>query len=104
MEERLRKDICNLDDHVSHEKSNPTTHYKTQIGDALGYACKFWAKHLIEVPNTSHGIEEVHKAINQFFTNNLLCWIGVLSLLEILDTDIFALNDVQQWYMLVSFM
>ena len=104
MEERLRRNICNLDAYVSLDKVNLHAHCKTHIGDALGYACRFWAKHLIEVPKASHGVEEVHKAINRFFTTKLLFWIEALSLMEILDVGAYALNDIQQWYALVSLM
>jgi hypothetical protein len=49
MRERLRRNICNLDDYtVLSEVKDLPTHLKTHIGDALGYACQFWTSHLVE--------------------------------------------------------
>ena len=104
MKERLKKNIYNLDDYASLDPvEDLSTCYKVQIGDALGYACQFWAKHLAEVPNSGQGIEEVHEAIDDFFPTSFLLWIEVLSIMGILDVGVYALNNVQQWYMLVSY-
>ena len=103
MGERLKRNICNLGDYSSlHKVEDLPTRRKSQIGDALGYACQFWAKHLAEVPNRGCGVEEVHKAIDKFFTTHLLFWIEVLSLMEILNVGVYTLKNIHQWYMLVS--
>jgi hypothetical protein len=103
MRERLKRDICGLDSKISHDKlKDLSTCRKTLIGDTLRYACKFWARHLVEIPSNSHNVEEVHRAINKFFTTQLLYWIEVLSLIGNLDVGVHALNDVQKWYTLVS--
>ena len=103
MKERLRKNICNLDDYASLDKVEglPTCR-KAKIGDALEYACQFWTKHLVGVPNSGHGFQEVHKTIDEFFPTYFLLWIEVLSLMGILDVGVYALKNVQQWYMSVS--
>jgi hypothetical protein len=103
MGERLKRNICNLDDHaiLSKVKDLPTC-LKTHIGDALGYACQFWTRHLVEIPSSSHDVEEVYKAVDRFFTTCFLFWIEVLSLTGNLNLGVHALNDVQQWCMLVS--
>ena len=104
MKERLKKNICNLENYVSLDKvEGLPIRCQTQIGDALGYACQFWAKHLVEVSNNGPSIGEVHKAINEFFITHLLFWIEVLSLMGILDVGVYALKNVQQWYLSVSF-
>ena len=103
MKGTLKRNICNLDDYVSlDEVEDLPTRCQAQIGDALGYACQFWAKHLMEVPNNGHSAGQVHKAIDEFFPTCLLFWIEVLSLMEILDVGVYALKNVQHWYMLVS--
>ena len=80
MKERLKKNICNLDDYISLDQVEDLSGCcKVQIGDALGYACQFWVNHLIGVPNSGHGVEEVHKAINNFFPTYFLLWIKVLA-------------------------
>ena len=103
MKEKLRRNISNPDDWVPCDKvKDLSTHHKEQIGDTLGYACQFWAKHLVEVSNNSQGIGEVHRAIDEFFPTCFLLWIEALSLMGILDSGVYALKTVQQWYLLVS--
>jgi hypothetical protein len=103
MEEGLKRNICGLDDYVSlDEVKDLPVHWKTHIGDALGYACQFWTRHLLEIPSSSNDVEEVHKAINKFFTTQLLYWIEVLCLMGNLDVGVYVINDVEKWYTLVS--
>ena len=103
MKARLKKNICNLDDYVVlSEVKDISTQKKEYIGDALGYACKFWTKHLLEIPSTSSHIGEVQKSIDTFFTTCLLYWIEVLMLTGNLGVGVYAMNDIEQWCALVS--
>ena len=73
MRERLKRNICNLDDYaVLSEVKDLSVQRKVHIGDALEYACCFWTKHLLEVPGSSSCVEEVQKAIDNFFTTHFL--------------------------------
>jgi hypothetical protein len=102
MKKRLKRNICGLDSHVplNKVKDLPTCR-KTYIGGALEYACQFWTRHLVEIPSSSDD-EEVHNAIDKFFTTQLPYWVEVLCLMENLDVGIYAINDVHTWYTLVS--
>jgi len=107
MKARLKRNICQLDDHVFlKEVEDLSTRKATYIGDALGYACQFWADHLVgtttRTTSTSHDIEEVHKGINEFFTTSLLFWIEVLSLTGNLGVGVYAMNKIEEWHMTVS--
>ena len=103
MGEKLKKNICNLEDHaVLSEVKDLSTHQKNYIGDALEYACRFWTKHLLGVPSSRPCVEEMLEAINQFFTTHFLHWIEVLTLTRNLDAGIYAINDVEQWCASVS--
>ena len=103
MKERLKKNICNLDDYVFlHEVIDLPDRRKAHIGDELEYACEFWATHLGEVSSSGESFEETHKAVNGFFTTCFLTWIEVLTLMGDLSLGIHALRNVEQWYMLVS--
>ena len=103
MRNRLKRNICNLDEYaVLSEVKDLSALQKDHIGDALEYACCFWTKHLLRIPaNSFHG-EEVQKAIDRFFTTHLLYWIEVLALTGHLGIGIYAINDVEQWYTVVS--
>jgi len=105
MGERLKRNICNLDDYaVLNEVKDLPTHKKDHIGEALEYACWFWSKHLLMVPSSSSHVGEVQKAIEEFFTRHLLYWIEVLSLTGNLSVGVHVINDVEQWFALVSVM
>jgi len=103
MKERLRRNICNLDDYaILSEVGDISARRKEHIGGTLKYACCFWTKHLVEIPSGSHDVEEVLEAIDNFFTTCLLSWIEVLVVMESPDVGVYAINDVRQWYISVS--
>jgi len=103
METRLKKNICNLGDHAVLSKvKDLSTQKKAHIGDALEYACRFWTKHLPGIPSSSSHTEKMQKAIKKFFTVHLLHWIEVLALTGNLGAGVCAINDIEQWYNLVS--
>ena len=103
MLERLKKNLCRLDDHAILSEVEDLAHRREDcIGDTLGYACCFWAKHLVGVPGSGPGVGEVQEAIEKFFTSCLLFWIEALSLMGKLDIGIHALDSIQQWYTSVS--
>ena len=105
MGERLKRNICNLDDYaVLSEVKDLPTRQKDHIGDALEYACQFWSKHLLRVPGSSFHVGEVQKAIKEFFTRHLVYWIEVLALTGNLGVGVYAMNDIEQWCALVSVM
>jgi hypothetical protein len=103
MGEKLKRNICNLEDYaVLDQTKDLPARLKIHIGDALGYACQFWTKHLVKIPSSSYDVEEVCKAIDGFSTTCLLFWIEVLCLTGNLNIGVYALNEVQQWCGLVS--
>ena len=103
MMERLKRNICRLDDYTTlSEVEDLPDRQKDHIGDALEYACCFWTKHLLGIPGSGPGVEEVQEAIDRFFTTCLLFWIEALILMGKLDIGVYALNTIQQWYTLVS--
>ena len=101
MRERLKRNICNLDDYTVLVE-DLSIQQRGHIGGALEYACQFWTKHLLGIPSTSPCIEEVKREIDQFFTTHLLHWIEVLALIGNLDAGVYAMDDVEQWFTAVS--
>jgi len=103
MKRGLKKNVCNLDNRTPFSKvENLPACRATYIGDTLGYACQFWTTHLARTAGSSLGDEEIQKQIDEFFTTCFLFWIEVLSLMRNLGISVHALNDIQQWYILVS--
>jgi hypothetical protein len=103
MKERLKRNICNLDDWTTLNKVRDLLQLRMcYIGEALEYACCFWTKHLLKTPSCSNSVEKVQKAIDEFFTTHFLFWIEVLILMGSLNVAVHALNDISQWYISVS--
>ena len=103
MEERLKRNICNLDDHaILGDVKDLSAHRRAHIGDALEYACRFWTKHLLETPSKSPCFEEVQKTVGKFFTVHLLQWIEVLAIIGNLGIGVHSINDIERWCSLVS--
>jgi len=104
MEERLKRDICNLDEYAElSDVDDLSACRKEHIGEALEYACQFWTRHLAKSPSSGPDAEKVHEAIDRFFTTHLLFWIEVLTIMGNLDASVYSINDIQQWYTLVSY-
>ena len=60
MKARLKKNICNIDDHaILSEVKDLSALKRDYIGDALEYTCRFWTKHLLGTPETSSHVKEV---------------------------------------------
>jgi len=103
MKKMLKRNICQIDDYaLLSEVQDLPTQKTTYIGDSLEYACCFWTGHLVRSAISGPDVEEVYEAINEFFPTHFLFWIEVLSLLGKLDMGVYALNDIQQWYLVVS--
>jgi hypothetical protein len=104
MKEKLERNICKLDAHaILSRVEGLSTLRTTHIGDVLKYACQFWTNHLAKISGSSDNLKEVHNAIDNFFVTGFLFWIEVLILTGNLDTGTHALNNIEQWCILVSF-
>ena len=103
MKEKLKRNICNLDNcAVISKVEDISALRKEHIGDGLEYACQFWARHLVDTPSSGYDVEEIQKAIDQFFTTHLLFWIEVLIVIGSLDIGVYTINRIEQWYISVS--
>ena len=103
MKKRLKKDICNLGRFsILGDVKDLPARKEAHIGNALEYACRFWTKHLAKVPSDSPHVKQVQELVDEFFTTRLLFWIEVLVLTGNLDSSVYSLHDVDQWYLSVS--
>ena len=103
MEEKLKKNICNLDNYTNLGDINDlSARRKEHIGEALEYACQFWTKHLMKSSRNGPDIKKVQKVIDRFFITHLLFWIEVLIMMGNLDVSVHSISNIQQWYTLVS--
>jgi len=104
MREKLRKNICDLDDYAILSKVKDLPARKEAcIGSALEYACRFWTKHLARIPGDGPHAKQVQEAIHEFFTMRLLFWVEVLSVTGHLGAGVYAINEIRQWHISVSY-
>ena len=103
MGQRLRRNICDLDVVSLDRAGDISDCRKEHIGDGLEYACKFWTKHLVKSPSSGTDVGKVQEELDKFFTMHLLHWIEVLTIMKDLDSSVYSLNDIKQWYTLVGF-
>ena len=103
MKEKLKKNICDLDDYaILSEVKDLRARRESCIGNGLEYACRFWTRHLARVTATGSHVKEVQKAVDEFFAMRLLFWIEVLSITRNLGVGVYAINEIRQWYISVS--
>ena len=103
MTRRLKKNICDLDDYaVLSQVEDLSARRETYIGSSLEYACRFWTKHLANVPSDGPHAKRVQETIDEFFAKRLFYWIEVLSITGYLRVAVHAINDIRQWYISVS--
>ena len=102
MKRKLKRDICNLEESNLRDLEDQPALKETWIGDALEYACRFWTKHLAKIPSNGPHVKQVYELVDEFFTTHLLSWIEVLVLTGNLDSSVYALHDIDQWYLSVS--
>jgi len=103
MKDELKRNICHIDNYaILSQVRDISDRQKEYIGDALEYSCRFWTKHLIEVPSNSNGVQDVCDAIQGFFTTCLHYWIEALAIMGSLGIGVYAIENVQQWYNSVS--
>ena len=68
MKERLKKDICDLDDYaILGEVKDLPARRKACIGEVLKYACRFWKKYFAGIPGNCRRTKRVQEAIDEFF-------------------------------------
>ena len=103
MRERLKKNMCGLDDYaVLSDVEDLSARRERCIGSSLEYACRFWTRHLASIPGNGPHVKQIQEAIDEFFAERLLCWIEVLSTVGDLGAAAYAISNIRQWYISVS--
>jgi hypothetical protein len=102
MDELLTTNICKLPDYAMNKDIHDLDERrKRYIGDALDYACRSWARHLLSVSRASdsHRLVEL---LDSLFKRNLLSWLEVLSVVGDLRCAVYSLRNVKAWLSDVS--
>jgi len=99
---KLKPNLCALPDFtMNREVPDPQNLLEDKVGGALRYACGYWAMHIQSSPTTNdHAIRLIASA-TEFFNNNALPWIEVMSLENRLEDVIHSIRGLLDWLELV---
>jgi hypothetical protein len=67
------------------------------VGSALQYACGHWAMHVRASPTTGDDAPQLIASAAEFFKNNAVPWIEVMSLRNQLEDVIHNIYDLFDW-------
>ena len=95
---RLRRNPCGLPDFVmNRDVANIPGLLEEKVGSALRYASAYWTMHVRSSPtDDDHAIRLIASA-TEFFKNNALPWIEVMSLENRLEVVIDSINNLIDW-------
>ena len=95
---KLKQNPCDLPDFVmNRDVANVPELLEDKVGSALRYACAYWGLHVRFSPtDKDHAIQLIASAI-EFFNENVLPWIEVMSLENRLEGVIHSINNLIDW-------
>ncbi|KAF8672805.1 WD40 repeat-like protein [Rhizoctonia solani] len=95
MHDQLRFNICGLETSfiADSEVKDLKARINRSISPTLSYAAHHWGHHVAK----SRHCEETQTKLEEFFSNQLLFWMEVLTLKETLDMGIAMLSIVKSW-------
>jgi hypothetical protein len=94
MNTHLCKNVCNLPRYAMNQDLGLEERRRI-IGDALEYACRFWADHLSQTKPKS--CDMIWSLLEEFLTKKQMFWYEVLSLVEDLQHAILSLEKLGRW-------
>jgi len=95
---KLQRNPCDLPDFVmNRDIVNIPELLEDKVGGALRYACGHWAMHVQLSPTTDDFSVQLIASVTEFFENNALPWIEVMSLENGLEDVIHSINCIFDW-------
>jgi hypothetical protein len=99
---KLKPNPCNLPDFAMNpDAPNFPEILEDKVGSATRYACGYWAMHVRSSPITGNYALRLISSATEFFKNNLLPWIEVMSLENRLESVIHNIYNLLEWFELV---
>ena len=95
---KLKRNPCDLPDFaMNRDAVDVPGLLEVKVGSALRYACAYWAMHVRSSPtDDDHAIRLITSA-TEFFKNNALPWIEVMSLENRLEGVIHNIHHLSDW-------
>ena len=95
---KLRPNPCDLPDFVmNRDVKNLPGLLEDKVGNATRYACGYWALHVKFSPTTDDFAVRLIDSATEFFKNNAVPWIEVMSLENRLESIVHSIHDLFDW-------
>ena len=99
---KLNPDPCGLPRFVmNRDVAHLPSLLKDKVGSATQYACDYWAMHIRSSPSTLESTVQLIASVTEFFKNNAIPWIEVMSLGNRLESVIHSIYDLLDWISMV---
>ena len=100
--EKLKLNPCDLPDFVmNRDIPNLPELLEEKVGSATKYACNYWAMHVQSSPTTGDYALQLITSITNFLKVNGIQWVEVMSLENQLETVIYSINNLSDWFDMV---
>ena len=99
MSNSLKPDMCGIKDPARANSEIPdlVERRKAAFDEAVSYACRFWSRHLAQLPSDGVADEALLVELKKFSTTVLLCWIEALSIFGELESAVVMLREGSNW-------
>ena len=104
MSSSLKRDMCGIEDPAKANGEVPDLAERRQAAfdEALSYACRFWSRHLAQLPSDGVADKALLAALKRFSTTVLLRWIEALSIFGELESAVVMLREGISWLKVCS--
>lgn len=90
----LSGNICKLSSPNTEIDAIPRTQIDDALPEELQYACRFWVPHLYRGRGRFSADADVQDQVYNFLTRYFLCWLEVISLLQLVHEGIDSLESL----------
>ncbi|KAG9311510.1 hypothetical protein JVU11DRAFT_7713 [Chiua virens] len=99
MSNSLRRDMCHIGYPATANKEvlDLVERRGSAYDEALCYACRFWSRHLAQLPGDGVANEGLFSALQRFTTTALLYWMEALSIFGELESAAVMLREGISW-------
>ena len=95
---KLKPNPCDLPDFVvNRDVADLSGLLGDKVGSATRYACGYWAIHVRSSPTTKDHATQLVASATEFFKNNAIPWIEIMSLENRLENVIYGIYGLLDW-------
>ena len=96
---KLKPNPCDLPNFVMNQDvPNLPGLLEEKVGDAIRYACGYWAMHIRSSPTTGDYALQLVASATEFLKASGIQWVEVMSLENRLETVIHSINNLSDWF------